>query len=226
MIKKLQALKAKKGFTLVELIVVIAIIGVLAAILVPTMLGYVTSSQVTSVNSTAASIKNNVDAFLTDCDTNGYGMLRGSAQNATFDITVTGGTWSLSGLTTGAFKSGNGKTWAGSGSGTAGATKVGVTAPESLLCIELANLFPEVETASIKVYVEGGKCLAVAYTADTSTALTPGTNCPNITAGTAAASGGWTQNATGGVVFAWDNTTAGVTSDGMIVGTAPEVALG
>ena len=31
MIKKLQALKAKKGFTLVELVVVIAIIGVLAA---------------------------------------------------------------------------------------------------------------------------------------------------------------------------------------------------
>lgn len=34
MIKKLQALRAKKGFTLVELIVVIAIIGVLAAILI------------------------------------------------------------------------------------------------------------------------------------------------------------------------------------------------
>ena len=35
----------KKGFTLIELIVVIAIIGVLAALLVPVMVGYVAKAK-------------------------------------------------------------------------------------------------------------------------------------------------------------------------------------
>ena len=80
MIKFFQKLKAKKGFTLVELIVVIAIIGVLAAILVPTMLGYVTSSRVTSADTTAAKIEDTVDTFLTQADTAGYGMSRRQAR--------------------------------------------------------------------------------------------------------------------------------------------------
>ena len=74
MIKKLQKLKAKKGFTLVELIVVIAIIGVLAAILVPTMLGYVQNSRVTAIDQVAKTIKDAAQVAATEMDTLGNGL--------------------------------------------------------------------------------------------------------------------------------------------------------
>jgi len=223
MIKFFQKLKAKKGFTLVELIVVIAIIGVLAAILVPTMLGYVTNSRVTSANSTAASIKNNIDTFLTTADTNGYGMKQGNAINETLDILVTstGGvsTWTVSAATGTNYKTGSTITWGAQGSGNKDTTKVGVTSAETLMAIELSQLFPEVTNASIKAVLNGGKCVAVAFTADQNTALTAGTDCPAIAANAAGAMQ-FTEP------FAWDTKTAGVTSSGLIVGTAPVVALG
>ncbi|MBE8608270.1 pilin [Psychrobacter sp. FME2] len=57
---------AQKGFTLIELMIVVAIIGILAAIAIPQYQNYVTKSQVTRVVGETGSLRTLVDLCLTD----------------------------------------------------------------------------------------------------------------------------------------------------------------
>ena len=49
MLSKIRALKEKKGFTLVELIVVLVILAILAALLVPALTGYIDKARKESI---------------------------------------------------------------------------------------------------------------------------------------------------------------------------------
>ncbi|MCL2755115.1 MAG: prepilin-type N-terminal cleavage/methylation domain-containing protein, partial [Oscillospiraceae bacterium] len=64
-------MKAKKGFTLVELIVVIAIIAILAAILIPLLVNHVRNSRCTQEFADATSGHNMIAERISDAFSRG-----------------------------------------------------------------------------------------------------------------------------------------------------------
>lgn len=96
MLNKIRKLRAKKGFTLVELIVVIAIIAILTAVIVPLVGRYSAQATYTTLNDSAKTISNSTNTVISDVTMMGSVIssvtVTGSKSNNTLTIADSAGT--------------------------------------------------------------------------------------------------------------------------------------
>lgn len=215
-------LHKKKGFTIVELVVVMAVIGVLAAILVPVLLGVTIRANIGSANSTASEIKKQIGYFLTmtDADHKNYMLMSDGCREA-FTFTVKDGNWHIDAAQNPSAFSPDTVTWGNAADVDESTTTTSSQYGEELLGMYLKSCFPELRNGVIRANCIKGVCVSAWYTPDT-TDISDINDVPQF--GTTAA---WVDDNGDEITkYRWDGTQAGVSADGYIIGTAPMLDLG
>lgn len=218
----IRQLHKKKGFTIVELVVVMAVIGVLAAILVPVLLGVTIRANIGSANSTASEIKKQIGYFLTmtDADHKNYMLMSDGCREA-FTFTVKDGNWHIDAAQNPSAFSPDTVTWGNAADVDESTTTTSSQYGEELLGMYLKSCFPELRNGVIRANCIKGVCVSAWYTPDT-TNISDINDVPQF--GTTAA---WVdENGDEITKYRWDGTQAGVSADGYIIGTAPMLDLG
>lgn len=220
--RAIRHLHKKKGFTIVELVVVMAILGVLVAILIPTFLGFSIRANIGSANSTASEIKKQIGYFLTMADANRKNyMLMGEDCREVFTISVDNGTWYVDAAQNPSAFSPDTVTWGNDAVVDENTTTTSSQYGEELLGMYLKKCFPELKNGVIRANCIKGVCVAVWYTPDT-TDISDINDVPQF--GTTVA---WVdENGDEITKYRWDGTTAGISSDGYTIGTAPALDIG